>query len=70
MTVKRHQIWIYDTSFGFIPLSLIGFVVCFQGIEEGSLDMLDNSDFTDTDIPFEVPVPEKQHLPVSSTKKE
>lgn len=37
----------------------------FQGIEEGSLDMLDNSDFADTDIPFEVPVPEKQHLPVS-----
>lgn len=25
--------------------------------------MLDNSDFTDTDIPFEVPVPDKQHLP-------
>ncbi|XP_027053913.1 intraflagellar transport protein 172 homolog [Pocillopora damicornis] len=34
-----------------------------EGIEEGSLDMLDNSDFADTDIPFEVPVPEKQHLP-------
>lgn len=33
-----------------------------EGIEEGSLDMLDNSDFADTDIPFEVPVPEKQHL--------
>ena len=28
--------------------------------------MLDNSDFADTDIPFEVPVPDKQHLPVSS----
>ena len=27
--------------------------------------MLDNSDFADTDIPFEVPVPDKQHLPVS-----
>ena len=37
----------------------------FQGIEEGSLDMLDNSDFADTDIPFEVPVPDKQHLSVS-----
>ncbi|KAK2546718.1 Intraflagellar transport protein 172-like protein [Acropora cervicornis] len=34
-----------------------------EGIEEGNLDMLDNSDFTDTDIPFEVPVPDKQHLP-------
>ena len=40
-------------------------VFFLQGIEEGSLDMLDNSDFADTDIPFEVPVPEKQHLPVS-----
>ncbi|XP_048583111.1 intraflagellar transport protein 172 homolog [Nematostella vectensis] len=34
-----------------------------EGIEEGSLDMLDNSDFAETDIPFEVPVPEKQFLP-------
>lgn len=25
--------------------------------------MLDNSDFTDTDISFKVPVPDKQHLP-------
>ena len=30
--------------------------------------MLDNSDFAGTDIPFEVPVPEKQHLPVSREK--
>ena len=36
----------------------------FQAIEEGSLDMLDNSDFQDTDIPFEIPLPEKPHLPV------
>ena len=35
-----------------------------QGIEEGNLDMLDNSDFVDTDIPLEVPVPENQFLPV------
>ena len=46
------------------------FVVYLQGIEEGSLDMLDNSDFADTDIPFEVPVPEKQHLPVRNSEKE
>ena len=46
-----------------IFLKLILFL-CLQGIEEGSLDMLDNSDFADTDIPFEVTVPEKQHLPV------
>lgn len=43
-------------------------IASWQGIEEGSLDMLDNSDFADTDIPFEVPVPEKQHLPVSWKK--
>ncbi|KAI8482238.1 hypothetical protein Bbelb_400200 [Branchiostoma belcheri] len=34
-----------------------------EAIEEGSLDMLDNSDFQDTDIPFEISLPEKQHLP-------
>ena len=26
----------------------------YEAIEERSLDLLDNSDFTDTDIPFEV----------------
>ena len=35
-----------------------------QAIEEGSLDMLDHSDFQDTDIPFEIPLPEKAHLAV------
>lgn len=45
--------------------SLILFVI-LQGIEEGSLEYLDNTDFMDTDIPFEVPVPEKQYLSVSS----
>ena len=34
----------------------------YEAIEEGSLDMLDNSDFLDTDIPFEVPLPESPHL--------
>ncbi|XP_030838935.1 intraflagellar transport protein 172 homolog isoform X2 [Strongylocentrotus purpuratus] len=33
-----------------------------EAIEEGSLDILDNTDFQDTDIPFEVPLPEKQHI--------
>lgn len=28
-------------------------------MEEGTLDALDHSDFVDTDIPFEVPVPSK-----------
>ncbi|KAH9371348.1 hypothetical protein HPB48_007917 [Haemaphysalis longicornis] len=31
-------------------------------IEEGSLDTLDHSDFQDTDIPFEIPLPEKMFL--------
>ncbi|KAJ7341442.1 hypothetical protein JRQ81_005540 [Phrynocephalus forsythii] len=33
-----------------------------DAIEEGSLDALDHSDFQDTDIPFEVPLPAKQHI--------
>jgi len=39
-----------------------------EGIEEGNLDLLDNSDFVDTDIPLEVPVPEDQFL--SEEKRE
>ena len=34
-------------------------------MEEGSLDMLDHSDFQETDIPFEIPLPEKAFLTVS-----
>ncbi|KAM6965091.1 intraflagellar transport protein 172 homolog [Aplochiton taeniatus] len=33
-----------------------------DGIDEGNLDTLDHSDFQDTDIPFEVPVPSKLHV--------
>lgn len=36
-----------------------------QAIDEGNLDSLDHSDFQNTDIPFEVPLPAKQHVPVS-----
>lgn len=32
---------------------------CLQAIDEGTMDALDHSDFLDTDIPFEVPVPTK-----------
>lgn len=39
---------------------------CWQAIEEGTLDMIDHSDFQDTDIPFEIPLPEKPHLSVST----
>ncbi|KAF6041408.1 IFT172 [Bugula neritina] len=35
-----------------------------EAIEEGSLDMLDNTDFQETDIPAEVPLPEKAYLSV------
>ncbi|CAG0880914.1 unnamed protein product [Cyprideis torosa] len=33
-----------------------------EAIEEGSLDMLDSSDFEGTDIPMEIPLPERMHL--------
>ena len=36
-----------------------------EAIEEKSLDMLDNTDFQETDIPAEVPLPEQAHLTVS-----
>uniref|UniRef100_A0A2K5EYN7 Intraflagellar transport protein 172 homolog n=1 Tax=Aotus nancymaae TaxID=37293 RepID=A0A2K5EYN7_AOTNA len=36
-----------------------------DAIEEGILDGLDHSDFQDTDIPFEVPLPAKHHVPTS-----
>ncbi|XP_055666694.1 intraflagellar transport protein 172 homolog isoform X1 [Falco peregrinus] len=34
-----------------------------DAIEEGNLDSLDHSDFQNTDIPFEVPLPARQHVP-------
>ena len=34
----------------------------YDAIEEGSLDMLDHSDFAETDIPYEVPLPEHPHI--------
>ncbi len=39
--------------------------VSAKAIEDGSLDALDNSDFVETDIPFEVPLPETPYMPVS-----
>ena len=33
-----------------------------EAIEERSLDLLDNSDFVHTDIPFEIPLPEEPYL--------
>lgn len=40
-------------------------VLLSQAIEDGNLDSLDHSDFQNTDIPFEVPLPAQQHVPVS-----
>jgi intraflagellar transport protein 172 len=34
-----------------------------EAIEEGSLDALDNADFKDTDVPFEIPLPDEHYLP-------
>merc|ERR1719471_231063 len=34
----------------------------YEAIEERSLDNLDNTDFADTDIPFEIPLPEEPFL--------
>uniref|UniRef100_A0A8C9QX79 Intraflagellar transport protein 172 homolog n=1 Tax=Scleropages formosus TaxID=113540 RepID=A0A8C9QX79_SCLFO len=40
-----------------------------DGIDEGNLDALDHTDFQDTDIPFEVPLPAKQHVPESKREE-
>ncbi|KAL0164943.1 hypothetical protein M9458_040696, partial [Cirrhinus mrigala] len=39
------------------------------GIDEGTLDALDHTDFQDTDIPFEVPVPSKLHVTVEKREE-
>ncbi|GAB1607105.1 transport 172 homolog [Argonauta hians] len=36
-----------------------------EAIEDGSLDSLDHSDFQNTDIPFEIPLPERPYLSAS-----
>ena len=40
------------------------FIFDTQGIEDGNLDAIDNTDIMDTDIPLEVPLPETQYLSV------
>ncbi|KAG1963505.1 intraflagellar transport protein [Pimephales promelas] len=40
-----------------------------DGIDEGTLDALDHTDFQDTDIPFEVPVPTKLHVTVEKREE-
>ena len=53
-------------------LLVLRYLDLYEAIEERSLDLLDNSDFADTDIPFEVRFPSKDpnlsgHLCRSST---
>ena len=38
-------------------LLVLRYLDLYEAIEERSLDLLDNSDFADTDIPFEVRFP-------------
>ncbi|KAE8605809.1 hypothetical protein XENTR_v10015326 [Xenopus tropicalis] len=45
------------------------FLDLVDAIEEGSLDALDHSDFQDTDIPFEVPLPARQHVPAEKREE-
>ncbi|XP_053566907.1 LOW QUALITY PROTEIN: intraflagellar transport protein 172 homolog [Bombina bombina] len=45
------------------------FVDLVDAIEEGNLGALDHTDFQDTDIPFEVPLPARQHLPLEEREK-
>uniref|UniRef100_A0A8C2G6B9 Intraflagellar transport protein 172 homolog n=1 Tax=Cyprinus carpio TaxID=7962 RepID=A0A8C2G6B9_CYPCA len=40
-----------------------------DGIDEGTLDALDHTDFQDTDIPFEVPVPSKLNVTVEKREE-
>ena len=43
----------------FVYVLFFRYLDLYEAIEERSLDLLDNSDFADTDIPFEVRFPSK-----------
>ena len=47
----------------FFTISPCRYLDLFEAIEDGNADALDNSDFVETDIPLEVPLPETPHLP-------
>ena len=66
---KKKKSVLFSCAFLLTPQNLFHMLFCFQAIEEGSLDMLDNTDFQETDIPFEVPLPERQHVPVRKIKQ-
>ena len=54
------QAWSLDKKCHLIVLCLSS----LQAIEDGSLDTLDNSDLLNTDIPLEIPLPEKPYMNV------
>ncbi|XP_019854623.1 PREDICTED: intraflagellar transport protein 172 homolog isoform X2 [Amphimedon queenslandica] len=60
-----YQAGMYCKAVGLESMAFIfynRFLDLSEAIEEGSLDMIDNSDFVDTDIPFEVPLPEQPFM--------
>ena len=40
-----------------------------EAIEEGSLDSLEHADFLDTDIPYEIPLPEEVTVPTDQREE-
>ena len=58
---------VYRSSFiamfsSILQSTRIRFLDLHEAIQDGDLSSLDNSDFRDTDIPFEVPLPETTYL--------
>ena len=45
------------------------FLDLVEAIEEGSLDTIDHSDFADTDVPFEIPLPPRVNVDTSDTER-
>ncbi|XP_062858050.1 intraflagellar transport protein 172 homolog isoform X2 [Trichomycterus rosablanca] len=56
-------------SEGMAFIFLNRFLDLADGIDEGSLDTLDHTDFQGTDIPFEVPLPSKLHVTVAKREE-
>ena len=45
------------------------FLDLVEAIEEGSLDTIDHSDFVDTDVPFEIPLPPRPNVDRAETER-
>ncbi len=60
---KAKQLFIKErNSFCIMNYTSNRYLDIYEAIEERSLDLLDNSDFVDTDIPFEIPLPDGPYL--------